>query len=330
MTTGTTVVDTQAAEPLQQPIPATPDTSPAEDDSLSGHEATFGREARKGTPEPETVTQTVERDKEGKFTKPTRHRAPKDVATAEDVPRIRELTRKLREAESALETLRKPELPTPNSQDKKPAEITDKPSWKVYEAKIGEQGGYADWGEAQDAYIDARDTWREQQTKKDSQTAKVTEAETATADARKAVLEDYHARVTEFMKTHPDFQEKLNAAGDLKLPPVLTETLITADNGPELVYHLATHPDLLDEIALLAVNLPVNEQSIALLHRRLTKSTAQAGNTGSVAGTLKSLTPPRPPNPVRTGPIKTGDEPPGDDSSLADHERAYGQTRRRK
>jgi hypothetical protein len=318
----------QAPEPVTEQPVTQPDES-----SLSDHEASYSREARidaresdeQATPA-ETVTQTVERDKEGKFAKPSRHRAPKDVAGPADVPRIRELTRKLREAEAEVVKLRTPAASPGTAAASPSAEPVAKPSWKAFEEQIGEK--YPDWGSAQDAYNDARDEYREQQAKKDSASSQLTTADTAAKDARKAVLEDYHARVTEFAKAHPDFQQKLDAAGDLTLPPVLTEMLITADNGPDLVYHLATHPDVLDEIALLAVNLPVNEQSVALLHRRLTKVTAQAVNTGSVAGTLKSLTPPRPPNPVRTGPMNTGDDPPGDESSLAEHEKAYGRRRR--
>jgi hypothetical protein len=68
--------------------------------------------------------------------------------------------------------------------------------------------------------------------------------------------------------------------------------------------------------------------ALSQLSLRLMPSTRpQAAVTGAAAATARS-TAPRPPTPVRTSAISTTDEPPGDDASIADHEKFYGQRRR--
>jgi hypothetical protein len=105
---------------------------------------------------------------------------------------------------------------------------------------------------------------------------------------------------------------------------------ITRDlvNGPASVYYLAQHQDDFNELVLLTDQKAVTEASVAAVQRRLKQltSSTQAVTTGSAPRT-PSYVPPRPPNPVRTGPIRAGNELPGDDASLAEHERAYSRRR---
>jgi hypothetical protein len=83
-----------------------------------------------------------------------------------------------------------------------------------------------------------------------------------------------------------------------------------------------------------AASLDVSAPSVALLRRylnrytRATDATPQE-STGAPKPAPSVIVAPKPPTPVRTGPLKTGDDPPGDnDMSLANHEKFFGRKRR--
>jgi hypothetical protein len=98
--------------------------------------------------------------------------------------------------------------------------------------------------------------------------------------------------------------------------------------GPDVAYHFFKHPD---EVAKIHV-LPDADDQIAeltLLGQRLTQKHKEP--VASTRSTTPAITPiVKPPNLVRTGAVKSSDEPLGDDASLADHERVFGTTRRRR
>jgi hypothetical protein len=298
-----------------------PGTSPTPDPAtLADHEAEFG-----GHP-PAPVATDAAGESASTDPKP-RHRARSQQATAADVPRIQELTRRLRESEARAREL-EARLPTA-APPSEPAKATATPpqgfSFPKYEQWIAEHPE-KDYEDYTDAKQDARDAWRE---------ARATEQQTASqrqdvlsarreADAAAAAVWDY--RVSEFAKSHPDLETVLQSVDDRGgVPPLLEYVLKTDDNGPDLMYTLAKHPEMYDEMLLLTLGLQPSEQSVAILRRRLL-SRVQAVLTGSAVPVSRPQ-PARPPNPVRTGPLKTGDEPPGDGSSLAEHERAYGPKR---
>ncbi len=94
------------------PPPADPTPEPPPEQSLAEHEAEFGTVDKRpqadpeGEPEEDSRRPPRDRDETGKFVKPTeKHRAAKQEAGARDVPRIQELTRKLREAETERDAL---------------------------------------------------------------------------------------------------------------------------------------------------------------------------------------------------------------------------------
>lgn len=291
------------------------DTPVVEDDSIAAHEAQFGKA------QPAPVEDTPERP---------RHRAKSQEATAADVPRIAELTKKLREAERRAEDAERrattrPQEPERRAEQPTPVAATDKPNWKAFEDQIGTK--YDSWSDAQEAWADARDDWKTAQTKKADSERQQSQSQ---EHAQRAVLDTYVKRAQDYGKSHPGFHDRMKAAESVLdgIPDLLFQSILRLDNGPEIADYLVDHPAELDEMCLLTDGKSVSDSSVALLQRRLSHYRAPAAATGSVATVTPPRMAPRPPNPVRTGPLKTGDDLPGDESSLADHEKAFHKKRR--
>ncbi len=140
-------------------------------------------------------------------------------------------------------------------------------------------------------------------------------------------LESFGTKLTEFKQTHPDYDTLAQQHLQTFIPPSANKAILTHDNGPAFVYHLFTHPDVLAEMQFLMADRPPTDEYVALATRWL-QSRIQAAPTGSVVPTPLKKAAPAPPNPVRTGPTRTADELPGDDASLAEHEKAFGRKRR--
>lgn len=334
---------TETAASNAAPAPAIADT-PAPS-SIADHAAQFGPQASKEpvdeAPEPitalpgETPAQTAQRarDEQGRFAK-ERHRAKSQRATPEDVGRIGELTKRQRAAERERDewkakyerdmAARQASAPASAAPAATPAATSaaasSKPTWKTFEEQIGTT--YQSWADAQDAYVDARDAWKDAQSAQQQQAA---QTKTALETSEREMHTRYHAKLEDFVKTHPDYTEKWEAFKDEHLPGPLYVAVVGDDNGPALMYHLLTHPEKLDEMRLLSAALPPTESSVALLRRHLTQlSRTSAAATGSATVTVPHVIAPRPPNPVRTGSMKTGDEPPPDGHSIADHAKHWG------
>lgn len=293
----------EAPPPVQAP-------EPTEEASIADHEQQFGKGA------PKTPSEDTEKP---------RHRAKSQQATPNDVPRIAELTKRLREAERERDEWKAkhsaPPEPPKAASAPAPEKPADKPSWKTFEEQIGAK--FESWADAQDAYIDARDAWKEAQAQKAQAVQQQTTAE-------QAVLRTYSTKAQEYAKTTPDFFDKMSEAAPVldHIPDLLFQSIVRHDNGPEIAYYLVTHPVDLDEMCLLTDGKSVSDASVALLQRRLSHYRVPAAATGSVAVVPRTIAP-RPPNPVKTAPQKPGEDLPGDDASIADHERAFGKKRRR-
>lgn len=345
----------ETATAVETPTPAAPAVEtpqPIEDSgSLSDHEAEYSGKRQAKAPKPPKVeapaaetTATTEtpvteegaegRDDKGRFTK----RAAKDAATPADVPRIRELTKKLneeRERIAAIERERdewKSKASTPASQvlatpKVEPTPIQPPAAFTEREPTIND---FANEADPYAAYVRAlaRYDRRKEQHEADQVAAqkaaerqeqeRLTQAETTFAK----VQSEYQTRLVAFKESHKDFDTLLKASADAPLPPLLQATVLLHDKGPELVYYLLRHPDQLAEMTLLTDGRPVNDQTVAIATRWLT-TRAQAASTGSTAPSVPQFTVPRPPNPVQTGPMSTGDDLPDDTSSLAAHEDAF-------
>ncbi len=316
-----------------------PDTTPAE--SIADHAAQFGVSPR----ELANTGQFADKRDDGK------RKAASQRATPEDVAEINRLTRELRETEQRLadkdpdaaaspriRTLKRQiaalkalETPAPAAKAETPApkaEPTRTPAAPVKaetrakptEDEIGTK--YQTYGE----FVEDLADWKVEQ----RELAKQTEAQTREATEREQQLITTHQqRMTDFAGKTPDFHTVTASMMSQHLPGVLLAALVSDDKGPENVYYLAQHPDILDELILLTDGKDVTDASVAVVQRRV-RQYAQAATTGSAAVPPKpTFNPPRPPNPVRTGPTKTADEPPGDGASIADHKRYFDPDKRR-
>lgn len=343
-------------DPVETPIPAAPESEPANEapepaESIADHAAQFGKKAEDDEAPPKGPANTgqfANRDPD------KRRHANSQRATPEDVAEINRLTRELRETEQRLgdkdpdatsspriRTLKRqlaalkaleapaatpaPPTPTPRQESKVAAEPSQaraaapESRSKPTEDEIGTK--YQTYAE----FVEDLADWKVEQ----REIAQATSRQQQEATEReRALITSYQQRTAEFSKTKPDFATVTAPILERHLPGVLLAALVTDDKGPENVYYLAQHPDILDELILLTDGKPVTDASVAVVQRRV-RQHAQAATTGSATVPKPTFNPPRPPNPVRTGPTKTADEPPGDGASIADHARFYDPNKRR-
>jgi len=141
-------------------------------------------------------------------------------------------------------------------------------------------------------------------------------------------------RFTDAKQRYADFEAVvLNPQAQSPIPrgSVIERFTFKHATGPDVAYHFFKHPN---EVAAIHA-LPDADDQIAeltLLGQRLTaptKTREQAATTRSAAAPVTTPIV-KPPNLVRTGVVKPSDELPGDDASLAEHEKAFGVPRRRR
>ena len=330
-----------AEDPLPIESPADSSPPPPADDSgsLSDHEAQFHgtREARAepvsppaetAPPEPETPeagsAETEERDEKGRFKArtPKERRPASHDASPGDVPRIRELTARLRAAEAERDALKtrtgsSPVAAAPPPREAAPVPPTPKPT----------ADQFTDYGD----YIEALTDWKtDQKFAAAEQKRADTEHQRALVAEQQRITTSWTQRVTAAKAKYPDFEDVALLA-DTPIPQgsLIDAWILEHKVGADVLYHLQKHPDELD--TLMAQPLFEQAEALALLSQRFNGSPSRsvAAPTGSVPAP-PSPPVPRPPNPVRTGPMHSGDEPPDDEhSSLADHEKYYQPRRRR-
>lgn len=341
-----------ATPPVEMPTaPSEPQTPPAptpEETSVAAHVAKFSPQAIEAAKADavddldasETPAQAAQRarDEQGRFAR-ERHRARSDRARPEDVPRIQKLTAKLREAERRLAELEAKGTPKVEAPLVPPTpQIPNAPEARTFTEREPVIDDFANEADPYLALSRAYAKWdRRREAFEAEQAATTAVATQATENAvrqheewLRAAGAAYTAREQAFAGRTPDYHAKVQAIAASNGPatPLLLHSLLVSDNGPELVYYLATHPSVYDEMVLLTDGKPITEHSVALTQRQLT-ARSQAAQTGSVTAApfVKSI--PKPPNPVRTGPMKSGDDPPGDGHSVADHARYWGPSARR-
>lgn len=325
------------------------DADAGDDGSLSDHEAAFGErptaapdaEAPEPEPDDEPEPAARERNPDGTFTKP-RHRAKSQQATAEDVPRIAALTKRLREAEERAEAAerraaerraeaREPETERRDAERREPAKVARPkfPTFEEWQALPENKDG--DWY----AYSDAREDFRYEARRAAER------AEEAAATAQREWREQasaYAEKLSSFVKTRPDFDEIVS--GERAQTSKVVEHAVIAV-GPEAAYYLATHDEdrlaLTDDTLYVHPDDPAFKATVAATRRylstlvasqRSSSSRAVAGSTGAARASLAPPAP-KPPTLVRTGATRDTADAPDDEGSLADHEKAFGPKRRR-
>ncbi len=263
-----------------------------------------------------------------------RHRARKQAARAEDVPRIRELTGKWRQAERERDELR---------QELERSKVAPAPAVvaPVQNAPVAQAEAFSEKepaledfvGKSDDPYLAharalaAYDRRKDAFTEKQAERTAEQQRQTAQANARQTVIEEQFAsRVQKFATERPKDFERLKT---LTLTPVMAAAVKLSDTAEiDLLHHLDSSGSLLEDLGLMTEGKPVTDHLVALVQRRL-KTRTPAATTGSATFVPPSPAP-RPPNPVRTGPMKTDDALPGDDDSIEAHERAFGSRTRRR
>ena len=299
--------DVQPQTPVEPPSPP-----PSEEPSLSEHIQQFheGGDDETETPQPKK-----------------RHRSFKNQARPEDVPRIKELTGKIRELEEKLATVQpkpepKPEpytppiAPNPSKFEDKEPELTDEKYASASDPYSAWQRDLARWDRKKEAF----EASQQQATQ---QTEAQTKAFAAQIEHR---AQTYAQKRDAYLTQHPDRRPVFEKMPNVE-NPLLVESVWAVEDGPDVVYHLLTQPGLMHELHLLTSGKPVSGFNVAATTEWL-RSRLQAGPTG--AAVRESPPPaPRPPTPVRTRPMPPPEGPPGDNSSLEEHARYFKTATRR-
>lgn len=327
-------MDVQDTPVLDTPIPAAPAVE--ESSSLSDHEAQFGPGAGESEPESD-ATESTERDRGG------RYKSRNSRATAEDVPRIQALTAKARTAEAERDALKAEKAerekvtapaPAPPTQAgtaaPRPAPVQSSPQQPVsqtfptYEQFVAiegyEQATYED-------YVDARADWRFSLRRAAERQQEAAEREHKTTTER---VTAHQQRVTAAKGKYTDWDAVVS--NDVPISRVLHDAILASEHSADLQYYLGQHRE--DCAALAQESSEYSSSAVAAMRRYLDTLIAPstpARNVAAPTGSALALVPPpapRPPNPVRTGTQTPADTPPGDEDSLAAHEKYYGRKRR--
>lgn len=330
--------ETVVAQPAADSIDA---EIPGDDSSIADHAAVFGA----GNP----TLEGEEKERLDKVRERVRHRARSQEASPEDVPRIQKFTKDLRERDEQLAARdqRIAELEarlTPSSPPARDARTLGTAAVPAAEGeasrtaapeptrqKPSEDEVGTKYKKYEDFVEDLSDWKDEQREAKRAVAAQARQSQDNQALVQQAFYkghEAYAAKLVEFRKTHPDYDALAKQHENTQMPPVAHAALLFHDNGPALVYYLFQHPDVLAEVHFVLDGKPLTHENVALATRWLTSRT-QAATTGSAAPASPVTLGPRPPNPVRTGPMKTADDAPDDDdSSIANHEKWLKHRRR--
>lgn len=196
---------------------------------------------------------------------------PKRESRAER--RIRKLTDERNQLRAELAKKSETQSPVSSTAKTDPNGTAPKrPRLKDFTDKIGAKDGYSDWDAAHVAYEDATDLFheerqktavldalKEQQSKLDGEKQKDLQKKETDKTAKsfadrastfaKTLKEDNFAQLFVEVKTELDEKIKTNPQFDQ-----VSQILVESEVGPELVYYLGQHPDVLDD--LLDMPLP--------------------------------------------------------------------------
>ena len=317
--TTSNVTEAPLSVPVDTPTPLAP-----ESDSATAPES----DEKPSEPQQEPKEDAFERDAKARI---RRHKAKSQLASPEDVPRINELTRRLRETERLVEELRGKSAEKPSVSLPKPVETPSSGGFSETEPTLEQ---FADKPDPYAAYLRATAAYDR---KKEAFEANLKAEQAKTESLQKQTQEQwakisstYQERASKFAAETKDFAERAAKAPgkDTQMPPLLHAALMLDEKGPSRVLYLAEHADLLDELVLLTDGKPITDQTVAAAQRFL-HSRMKDATTGSSTSAPLTLAP-RPLNPVRTAPTTPPEQLPGDDASLEEHEKVWGHRRRRR
>lgn len=137
-------------------------------------------------------------------------------------------------------------------------------------------------------------------------------AQAANVAAAQAADVQFKERAAEFLKTTPDYNEVVAAAEDFVAPPPMHAVIVSSELGPDLVYHLITHPDEHQKLLKLAPGPLIKamgrlEEKIERAKEAAAKATPVVTPAAVVAPSTAAsafaapVTLPAPPSPVGAG-----------------------------
>lgn len=285
--------------------------------------------------------EAVERAREdnGQFAK-SKYRSSKQRASADDVPRISELTKNWRtteeralKAEKELAELREQLKPKPAAPRLREVPQVETKAFEEPEPKLedfaDQSDPYAAWMRAVNAYDRKRERFDEQQTslKKQAEEAQSHNQEQMAGFFRQK-SEEFGTRLNRLISTQTDAKELLLGIAELPTSRVMHAAFLLHPQGEQWMLQVARNKaafeSRFEDLAFDTAEKAVTPHNVEAIQRRLTRWLQDAQSTGSSAPAQKVTIAPRPPNPVRTAAMRSADMPPADDSSLAEHEGYYG------
>ncbi len=154
--------------------------------------------------------------------------APKNLSKKFD--KLYREKKELEERVAAMEAKQNGTQPEPKVEV--PTEVTAKfdtfDGWSEKQIQAGKPASIDDFLEARDAWKEARDAQ-----KAEREAAKQVQVEIDTT---------YQERIDAFVAEHPDWKEVVGES-DLSIPTAVGVAIKELENAPEVVWHLATHPE---------------------------------------------------------------------------------------
>src|ERR1700675_14391 len=170
---------------------------------------------REPQPEPKAepeVAETVEETPKGGETPETKAKGHKGGGILKRVDKLTAINARLeKENEELRSKVKPPEIKAPEG-PKEPKR--------------------ADYGNDVEKYIAARDAW------KDFESDRVIKEE-----RRKEMVDTYNKGVSDARGRYDDWGEVVSGAADVRIPPSAPDAILELENGPDVAYYLAQHPE---------------------------------------------------------------------------------------
>jgi hypothetical protein len=113
------------------------------------------------------------------------------------------------------------------------------------------------------------------------------EAKANEAKEAKTLQESYNAKLKEFVKTAPDFEEVMDDIEHVKMIPALAQAIITSDIAPAVMYELAKNPAELERIN--ALNPLAAAREIGKLELKLSTPKTETKTTTKAPAPIKTV-----------------------------------------
>lgn len=223
----------------------------------------------------EGVTEHLPKDKKGKLNerfskitadrKAAEERAAKAEATAKEAREARE------QAEADARALREKYEPVKTEPDPEP-----------------QPSQFTDTGE----YAKALKEWQADQTRRE-EAQKAEDARTAAEQAR--VAKEWQERQTAFRKETPDY-DKIISESAVKVSDQVRDAILESEVGPQILHHLAVHPEDADRIGKLTVSQALTQ--IGRLETRFLKGGEQKTEAKTTVAEISKA--PAPISPIKS------------------------------